>query len=153
MYLRVLFSERRDGEDVRDVRYVRALPVTVQVDTLRSHAEPELPAFPPGDWGVADVARNGATGAVEVVEARARDNLLLGQGPPPPRVDAWHPVSVDYLDLEGLRQLPYAAVYRRRSDSLRLVSHRSLLPVPVPVPGADEDRGLPLVPVLDPGRD
>lgn len=128
--IRILYVEEKDGKEWESIRYAKVQPNVFPSTWLEDpYTDFELPVFPPGDWRVVDIIRNEVTGEAQVSNPREDDRTLTGRLDRD--IDAWHPISVDYLELEKVSQILYTSLLWRRSDTLWLVTHEELFPMPV----------------------
>lgn len=128
--IRILYVEEKDGKEWESIRYAKVQPNVFPSTWLEDpYTDFELPVFPPGDWRVVDIIRNEVTGEAQVSNPREDDRTLTGRLDRD--IDAWHPISVDYLELEKVSQILYTSLLWRRSDTLWLVTHEKLFPTPV----------------------
>ncbi|KAK7747800.1 hypothetical protein SLS62_008836 [Diatrype stigma] len=129
-FIRILYTQEQDGEKLRSVRYARILPRVFPYEWfVDPFIELQLPDFPSGDWCVVDIVKNKLTGHLKVVHAK-EDNRIL-QPTPKEHIDAWHPISVEYVELKKVSQIPCTNYMHRRNDMCWLVTHGELFPTPV----------------------
>lgn len=130
-FIRILYVEEKDDKQLESIRYAKVQPNVFPSTWLEDpYTDFELPVFPPGDWRVVDIIRNEVTGEAQVIKPREDDRMLIGRSSSN-ALDAWHPISVDYLELEKVSQILYTNLLWRRSDTLWLVTHEELFPMPV----------------------
>lgn len=91
IYFRVQYVDTIDNQPVKSIRYVRVFPNDprpakgTDYDILYSD-------FPSGDWNFIDIVRDEVTETPIFSNSRKVDLYK--------NIQAWHPLSIDYLDLE-----------------------------------------------------
>lgn len=129
-FIRILFTEEHDGEQSKSVRYARVLPGVLPSEWFNNPCtEFQLPVFPSVDWRVVDIVKGRGTDELQVVHAK-EDNRIL-QPAPTEAIDAWHPISIEYVELQKVSQIPCLNYEYRRNDMSWLVTHSELFPTPV----------------------
>lgn len=122
-YMRIQYTDTASG--AKSIRYVHVQPNVLPSDWLEPNSDPQLPEFPLGDWNVAEIVRDDATGNPKVSNARNVDLSALEE-----RIRAWHPFSIDCCELERIAYLPRPEFRSCRRDTLCLVQY-PLFPTPV----------------------
>lgn len=117
-HMRFVYTDMVNGALEKSIRYARVLPGALPPDWMQPNADIKLPEFPQGKWDIVDLVPSDVKDEARAINPR-RVGLL--------RLAPWHPLSIDYFELEKVDQHRYVKLRDHVSDTLYFVKHEALM--------------------------